>query len=87
MAKVKDITVINVDGKTYAVDTTSEAVQELVELYNKFNRRAADIQDDLTMAVAAREQIAQQVNFQLRREEQEAADKVAAELPSAADEE
>jgi hypothetical protein len=87
MAQVKDITVINVDGKTYAVDTTSEAVQELVELYNKFNRRAADIQDDLTMAVAAREQIAQQINFQLRREEQEAADKAAAEMPPATEDE
>lgn len=77
MAAIKDITVINLNGKTYAVDGCSKAVQEMVELYNKFNRKAAELHDEVTMAVAAREHVGMQINAQLVREEEEAAKKAA----------
>jgi len=79
MASVKPITVINLNGKTYAVDACSKAVQEMVELYNKFNAKAADLHDEVTMAVAAREHVGMQINSQLVREEEEAAKKAAEE--------
>lgn len=77
MPAVKPVTVLNLNGKTYAVDACSKAVQELVELYNKFNEKAAQLHDEVTMAVAAREHMGMQINAQLLREEEEAAKKAA----------
>ena len=82
MAAIKDITVINLNGKTYAVDSCSKAVQEMVELYNKFNRKAAELHDEVTMAVAAREHVGMQINSQLVREEEEAAKAAAETTPT-----
>lgn len=73
MAKVKHVTVINFKGKSIAVESCSQAVQEMVELYNKFNDKAAELHDEVTMAVAAREHIGVQINSQLAREEEELA--------------
>lgn len=75
MAKAKPITVINLNGTAYAVDSCSEAVQELVGLYNKFNLKAAELHDDVTMAIAAREHVGMQINAQLQRELDEKAKK------------
>lgn len=72
MPAVKPVTVLNLNGKTYAVDACSKAVQELVDLYNKFNEKAAQLHDEVTMAVAAREHMGMQINAQLLREEEEA---------------
>ena len=55
MPKVVDITVLNIDDIPYEVENLSEEVQGLVEIYNEWNRKEADVRDELTRFQAAKE--------------------------------
>ena len=73
MAKVEDIKVLNVDGVPYAVDGMSDAVKNMVDLYNEWNRKEADAARDLLMVQAAKNDLSRQIIVQVRKEKEEAA--------------
>jgi len=66
MPKVTDITVLNIDDVPYAVDSCSEEVQALVEIYNDWNRKEADVRDELTRFQAAKETLSRQIITKVR---------------------
>jgi hypothetical protein len=91
MPKVVDITVLNIDDVPYAVESLSEEVQSLVEIYNEWNRKEAEVRDELTRFQAAKETLSRQIIARVRAdlETEQAAEaaneEVAAEEPAAAD--
>jgi len=66
MPKVTDITVLNIDEVPYAVDLLPEEVQGLVEIYNDWNRKEADVRDELTRFQAAKETLSHQIITKVR---------------------
>lgn len=79
MPKVADITVLNIDEKTYAVDSLTDEVKALVELYNEWNHKEAEVRDELTRFQAAKETLSRQIITKVREhlaEEEAAKEKV-----------
>ena len=68
MPKVTDITVLNIDDTPYAVESLSEEVQALVEIYNEWNRKEADVRDELTRFQAAKETLSRQIITKVREQ-------------------
>ncbi len=66
MPKVVDITVLNIDEKTYAVDSLTDEVKSLVELYNEWNHKEAEVRDELTRFQAAKETLSRQIITKVR---------------------
>jgi len=66
MPKVTDITVLNIDDQPYAVESLSEEVKALVDLYNEWNRKEADVRDELTRFQAAKETLSRQIITKVR---------------------
>jgi len=66
MPKVTDITVLNIDETPYAVESLSAEVQALVEVYNEWNRKEADVRDELTRFQAAKETLSRQIISKVR---------------------
>ena len=66
MPKVVDITVLNIDDVPYAVETLPEEVQALVEIYNEWNRKEAEVRDELTRFHAAKETLSRQIVTKVR---------------------
>jgi len=66
MSKVTDITVLNIDETPYAVESLSVEVQALVEVYNEWNRKEADVRDELTRFQAAKETLSRQIVAKVR---------------------
>jgi len=83
MPKVTDITVLNIDEVPYAVESLSAEVQALVDIYNDWNRKEAEVRDELTRFQAAKETLSRQIIGKVR--EQTAADEAAAAEESAND--
>lgn len=79
MPKVTDITVLNIDDTPYAVESLSEEVQGLVDIYNEWNRKEADVRDELTRFQAAKETLSRQIITKVR--ESVAAETTEAEAP------
>lgn len=85
MPKVADITVLNIDEKTYAVDSLTNEVKSLVELYNEWNHKEAEVRDELTRFQAAKETLSRQIITKVREhldEEEAAKEAEAANDPS-----
>ena len=62
MPKVEDIVTISLDdNKTYAVADLPEEIQNLVEMYNEWRRKEAEIATDLTIHRAALETLTRQI--------------------------
>ena len=76
MPKVTDITVLNIDEVPYAVESLSDEVKALVEIYNDWNQKEAEVRDELTRFQAAKETLSRQIIGKVR--EQVAADAEAA---------
>lgn len=79
MQKVTDISVLNIDGKPYAVESLSDEVRSLVAVYNDWNRKEAGVHDELTILQAAKETLSRQIIGKVREHvaEEEAAAKKA----------
>jgi len=91
MPKVEDIKVLNIDEVPYAVDSMSDEVKQLVEVYNEWNQDLANAQKDFAQKRAAVQSLSNQIITQVRQEKaQEAAKaaeaKAAAEAEAANDE-
>jgi len=76
MPKGTDITVLNIDEVPYAVESLSDEVKALVEIYNDWNQKEAEVRDELTRFQAAKETLSRQIIGKVR--EQVAADAEAA---------
>jgi len=72
MPQFTDVEVIQIDGRPFAVSAMSPAIQELMELYNDWSRRALDLQQELQMVNLAREAISQKVGQQYHAEQAQA---------------
>jgi len=83
MQKVVDIKVLTIDEKPYAVDSLSEEIQGLVEMYNDWQRQEVVVRDELTRYIAAKETLSQQIITKVR-EELSAAEAAAAPAAPAA---
>jgi len=68
MQKVVDIKVLTIDEKPYAVDSLSEEIQGLVEMYNDWQRQEVVVRDELTRYIAAKETLSQQIINKVRAE-------------------
>ncbi len=66
MPKVTDITVLNIDDKPYAVESLSDEIKALVDIYNDWNRKEADVHDELTRFQAAKETLSRQIITKVR---------------------
>jgi len=66
MPRVSDITVLNIDDVPYAVESLSDEVQSLVEIYNEWNRKEAGVRDELTILQAAKETLSRQIIGRVR---------------------
>lgn len=78
--QIEDIKVLNIDGVPYAVDSMSEEVKKMVDVYNGWNVKEADARDALMIIQAARNELSRQIILQVRKEkgEAEAAEQAAA---------
>lgn len=68
MPKVTDITVLNIDETPYAVESLSDEVKALVDIYNDWNHKEADVRDELTRFQAAKETLSRQIITKVREE-------------------
>lgn len=66
MPKVTDITVLNIDDKPYAVESLPDEVKALVEIYNDWNRKEAEVRDELVRFQAAKETLSRQIIGKVR---------------------
>ncbi len=72
MSQVEDIKVLNIDGVTYAVDSMSEQVQQMVGIYNGWNQKESDARDQLMLVQAAKNDLSRQIIMQVRKDKEEA---------------
>ena len=66
--KVEDVKVLNIDETPYAVDTLSEAVQDMVAVFNGWNQKDADLTDELTMVRSAKNELSRRIILQVRED-------------------
>ncbi len=87
MKQPEDIKVLNIDDTPYAVDAMSDEVQEMVAVFNSWNRKEAEAFDSLTMIRAAKNDLSRTIVNLVRKEKEEAeAAKAAAAEPAPASE-
>ncbi len=86
MPTVAKITVLNIDDKPIAVDSLSEQVQSLVEMYNEWCQKEAEVRDELARFQAAKETLSRQIITSVKSETEEKVDEpVAVETPPPAE--
>ncbi len=68
MPTVNDITVLNIDETPYAVESLSEEVQALVDVYNNWNRKESDARGELAILQAAKQTLSAQIVNKVREE-------------------
>jgi len=66
MPKVTDITVLDIDGTPHAVESLTDEVKALVEVYNDWNRKEMDVRDELNRFHAARQTLSNQIMTKVR---------------------
>ena len=79
MPTVNDITVLNIDETPYAVESLSEEVQGLVEVYNNWNQKESDARGELAILQAAKQTLSAQIVNKVREEQAAEAEAPAAE--------
>jgi len=88
MPQVEDIKVLNIDNVPYAVDSMSDEVKQLVEVYNEWNQDLANAQKAFAQLRASVQSLSNQIITQVRNEKaQEAAAAEQAAADEAANEE
>lgn len=85
MPKVEDIKVLNIDETPYAVDSMSEEVKNLVEVYNEWNQDLADAQKEFAQKRAAVQSLSNQIIQTVRQEKAQAEAAAAQEAAEAAE--
>lgn len=83
MPKVEDIKVLNIDEVPYAVDSMSDEVKNLVEVYNEWNQDLANAQKNFAQVRAAVQSLSNQIIQTVRTEKAEAAEAAAAAAAAA----
>ena len=73
MQKVEAIKVLNIDGVPHDVDSMSEAVKSMVDIFNGWNNQEVDARDKLTMIQSAKNEVSRQIILQVRKEKEEEA--------------
>ena len=68
MPTINDITVLNIDEVPYAVESLSEEVQALVEVYNNWNKKESDARGELAILQAAKQTLSGQIVAKVRAE-------------------
>ena len=48
MPKVEEIKILNIDEKPYTVDSLGDEVKGLVEVYNEWSQKEAEVRDELS---------------------------------------
>lgn len=89
MAKtVEPIVNLNIDGETYLVSDLTPTVQNMVDVFNGWNQKEADVTDKLMMVKAAKADLSRQIIMQVRadKEAEAAADAAEAEAPTTTEE-
>lgn len=66
MPTVNDIETINIDEVTYKVEELSEEARALVEIYNDWNQKEAEVRDELTRFQAAKQTLSTQIIAKIR---------------------
>lgn len=82
MKKVEDIKILNIDDVPYAVDAMSDAVKEMVDLFNDWNKKEVEARSHLLMVMSAKTDMSNKIVQQVRKEQAEA--KAAAEAKAVA---
>lgn len=85
MPKVDDIKVLNIDETPYAVDSMSDEVKNLVEVYNEWNQDLADAQKEFAQKRAAVQSLSNQIIQTVRQEKAQAEAAAAQEAAEAAE--
>lgn len=73
MATVQPVTTLNIDGNTLQVADLSQRVQQLVAVYNDWNQKNADAQNELMLVQAALNDLSRQIIVQIKADAEAAA--------------
>lgn len=69
MAKyVEPIANLNIDGEVHQVADLSPTVQNMVDIFNGWNQKEADVSDKLMMVKAAKADLSRQIILQVRQD-------------------
>ncbi len=88
MPIVNDIKTLTIDEVEYKVEDLSTEAQQLIEIYNDWNRKEADVRDELTRFQAAKQTLSNQIINKVRTDnepETETAEVNTTEAPPAED--
>ncbi len=85
--KVEPVKVLNIDDVPYAVDAMSDAVKDMVEVFNGWNQDEADLLDEVKKVRAAKNDLSRNIILQVRKEKEEAEAEAAAAAAEEATEE
>jgi len=66
MPTVNNIETINIDEVTYKVEDLSEEARALVDIYNDWNKKEAEVRDELTRFQAAKQTLSTQIIAKIR---------------------
>lgn len=66
--KVEPITIVNVDQVPYAVNDMSDEVKRLVEFYNDWRQKEADLKGELLMVQAAERDLSREIVATIKQE-------------------
>lgn len=66
MPVANDITTLNIDEVEYKVEDLSEEAQALINIYNDWNRKEADVQDEVIRFRAAKQTLSNQIINKVR---------------------
>lgn len=67
--QVEDIRVVNIDGEKRIVDDLSETAQQLVQVYNDWNREEADLRQQLMKVQSAKNDLSRQIISKIREDD------------------
>lgn len=62
MKEPVDIYMVNVNGIKYGVEELPKSAQELLSIFNLYNKRIFQLQRDVEMAIIARDSVMYQIN-------------------------
>src|SRR5271170_7603302 len=73
MATVQPVTTLNIDGNVLQVADLGPKVQGLVNVYNSWNQKLADAQEQFALVQAALNDLSRQIIVQIKQDSEEAA--------------
>ena len=72
MPKVDEIKVLTIDNVPYAVDTMSDEVKQLVAVFNEWNQKEVDAENEYKLIKYAKNELSRQIIATIRSEKQSA---------------